>query len=144
MGGSTNPTGATFRQATTSKVFRRFMPFLMLCFFIAFVYWVGISVAAVQMNENLGLSAAAFGLGTGVFFVGYVIFEVPSNLVLARVGAREPRPSPRCGARAGCVLSVPARHRPPVPRARAGRPYAKKEDHAPGSDLREIPRRDGP
>src|SRR5262249_3404315 len=47
-----------------------------------------ISIAALQMNRAIGLSAAAFGLGAGIFFVGYALFEVPSNLILVRVGAR--------------------------------------------------------
>jgi ACS family tartrate transporter-like MFS transporter len=75
-------------QATIGKVTRRLLPFLMLCFFIAFVDRVNISVAALQMNEDLGLSEAAFGLGAGIFFLGYVLFEIPSNLILDRVGAR--------------------------------------------------------
>lgn len=76
------------RRATIAKVTRRTLPFLMLCFFIAFVDRVNVSVASLQMNDDLGLSDAAFGLGAGIFFIGYVLFEVPSNLVLDKVGAR--------------------------------------------------------
>ena len=47
-----------------------------------------VGFAALQMNRDLGFSAAAFGLGAGIFFVGYSLFEVPSNLLLVRVGAR--------------------------------------------------------
>lgn len=78
----------TFERATIGKVMRRLMPFLMLCFFISFVDRINVSVAALQMNEDLGLSEAAFGFGAGVFFIGYVLFEIPSNLILERVGAR--------------------------------------------------------
>jgi ACS family tartrate transporter-like MFS transporter len=82
-------TSPDIRRATIAKVTRRTLPFLMLCFFIAFVDRVNVSVASLQMNDDLGLSDAAFGLGAGIFFIGYVLFEVPSNLVLDRVGARK-------------------------------------------------------
>ena len=70
------------------KVGWRLIPFLALLYFVAFLDRVNIGFAALTMNEDIGLSAAAFGLGAGIFFIGYVIFEVPSNIILARVGAR--------------------------------------------------------
>ena len=73
---------------TMRRVTLRIIPFLMLCYFIAFVDRVNAGFAALQMNHDLGLSAAEFGLGGGLFYISYVICEVPSNLAMARVGAR--------------------------------------------------------
>ena len=70
------------------KVRLRLLPVLMLCYFAAFLDRVNIGFAALAMNSDLQLTATAFGTGAGLFFLGYVVFEVPSNLVLARVGAR--------------------------------------------------------
>jgi MFS transporter, ACS family, tartrate transporter len=66
----------------------RLLPFLVLCFFIAFLDRVNVGFAALTMNKELGLAAEMYGFGAGIFFVGYFIFEVPSNLILERVGAR--------------------------------------------------------
>lgn len=60
----------------------------MLLYFIAYLDRVNIGFAALTMNDDIGLSAAAFGFGAGVFFIGYFLFEVPSNLILTKVGAR--------------------------------------------------------
>ncbi len=60
----------------------------MLLYLIAYIDRANISVAALQMNADLGLSASMYGLGVGLFYVTYIIFEVPSNVILARVGAR--------------------------------------------------------
>lgn len=73
---------------TIRKVRRRLIPFAMLAFFICFLDRANISVAALQMNGDIGLSPSTYGFGAGIFFVGYVLFEVPSNLILYRVGAR--------------------------------------------------------
>lgn len=70
------------------KLTRRIVPFVMLLYFIAYLDRVNIGFAALTMNEDIGLSAAAFGFGAGIFFIGYFLFEVPSNLILHRVGAR--------------------------------------------------------
>jgi sugar phosphate permease len=59
-----------------------------LCYFIAYVDRVNVGFAALTMNKDLGLSSAAFGIGGGLFFVAYVLFEVPSNLALEKVCAR--------------------------------------------------------
>jgi ACS family tartrate transporter-like MFS transporter len=64
------------------------IPFLILCFFIAVLDRVNVGFAALTMNKELGLTAGMFGFGAGIFFFGYFIFEVPSNLILERVGAR--------------------------------------------------------
>jgi ACS family tartrate transporter-like MFS transporter len=66
----------------------RLIPFLILCFIIAFLDRVNVGFAALTMNKELGLTAEMFGFGAGIFFFGYFIFEVPSNLILERVGAR--------------------------------------------------------
>jgi ACS family tartrate transporter-like MFS transporter len=77
-----------FGDAVLRKVAWRLIPFLGVLYFFAFLDRVNVGFAALTMNEDVGLSAAAFGLGAGIFFIGYVIFEVPSNVMLARVGAR--------------------------------------------------------
>ncbi|HZS62812.1 MAG TPA: MFS transporter [Gemmatimonadaceae bacterium] len=64
------------------------MPFLLLLYLVCYLDRVNIGFAALRMNHDLGLSATAYGLGAGIFFVGYSLFEIPSNLILARVGAR--------------------------------------------------------
>jgi MFS transporter, ACS family, tartrate transporter len=71
-----------------TKVARRLMPFLLLLYLVCYLDRVNIGFAALQMNRDLGLSATAYGFGAGIFFIGYSLFEVPSNLILARVGAR--------------------------------------------------------
>ena len=73
---------------TLRKVTLRLIPFLFLLYIVAWLDRVNVGFAALQMNSDLGFSSAAFGFGSGVFFLGYCLFEVPSNLVLHRVGAR--------------------------------------------------------
>src|ERR1700726_3663164 len=70
------------------KVAWRLVPLLMVCYFVAFLDRVNVGFAALTMNADLGFDGAVFGLGAGIFFVGYFIFEVPSNLVLEKLGAR--------------------------------------------------------
>ena len=65
------------------------MPFLVLCFFVAYLDRVNVGFAALTMNRDLGLSATAYAMGAGIFFLTYALFEVPSNLFLERVGARK-------------------------------------------------------
>src|SRR5262245_16226401 len=77
-----------FEATTIRRVTLRLLPFLMVCYFVSFVDRVNLGFAALQMVRDLQLSATVFGLGGGVFFLSYFLFEVPSNLVLARVGAR--------------------------------------------------------
>jgi len=73
---------------TVKKVFRRLMPFLGLLYVIAFLDRVNIGYAALSMNQDLGFSSAVYGLGAGIFFIGYFVMEIPGNLIMARVGAR--------------------------------------------------------
>ncbi len=74
---------------TLRRVTVRLVPFLILCYFIAYLDRVNVGFAALTMNRDLGLSQTAFGLGAGVFFFTYFLFEVPSNLFLAKFGARK-------------------------------------------------------
>ena len=76
-------------QRTIARVSARLIPFLILCFFVAYLDRVNVGFAALTMNKDLGLSASAFGFGAGIFFLAYFLFEVPSNLFLERVGARK-------------------------------------------------------
>jgi D-galactonate transporter len=78
----------TFEAATYRKVALRFIPFLMLCYVVAYLDRVNIGIAKLNMLADLQFSEAAYGLGAGLFFIGYMMFEVPSNLIMHRVGAR--------------------------------------------------------
>jgi MFS family permease len=71
-----------------TKIFWRIMPFLMLCYTVSYLDRVNVGFAKLQMAGDIGLSNAAFGFGAGVFFIGYFIFELPSNLIMHKVGAR--------------------------------------------------------
>jgi ACS family tartrate transporter-like MFS transporter len=75
-------------RAALAKVTRRLMPFLFVLYVVCFLDRVNIGFAALGMNRDLGLGSAAYGFGAGIFFLGYILCEVPSNLILARVGAR--------------------------------------------------------
>jgi MFS transporter, ACS family, tartrate transporter len=70
------------------KAARHLIPFLILCFVIAFLDRVNVGFAALTMNKELGLTAEMFGFGAGIVSFGYFTFEVPFNLILERVGAR--------------------------------------------------------
>src|SRR6185312_808694 len=70
------------------KVFWRLMPFLMLCYAASYMDRVNIGFAKLQMQQELGFSETVFGLGSGIFFLGYFLFEVPSNILMHKVGAR--------------------------------------------------------
>jgi ACS family tartrate transporter-like MFS transporter len=74
---------------TIAKVTRRLVPFLVTCYFVAFLDRVNVGFAALTMNHDLGLTASQYGFGAGVFFLTYFFFEVPSNLLLERFGARK-------------------------------------------------------
>ena len=66
-----------------------FMPLLFLCYIIAFLDRINIGYAQLQMKQTLPFSDTVYGLGAGIFFIGYFLFEVPSNLMLEKVGARK-------------------------------------------------------
>ncbi|GJE11240.1 MFS transporter [Methylobacterium longum] len=78
----------SLEQATMRRVAWRLIPFICLLYFIAFIDRVNIGFAALTMNKDLGFSATVFGFGAGVFFFGYFLFEIPSNIILDKVGAR--------------------------------------------------------
>src|SRR5215217_8143344 len=76
------------QSATVKKVFLRLMPVLFISYILAYIDRINIGFAALTMNADLGLSPYIYGLGAGVFFLGYFIFEIPSNLMLEKTGAR--------------------------------------------------------
>ena len=71
-----------------AKARRRLIPFLFLLYIVAYLDRINVGFAALQMNQALGFSATTYGFGAGIFFLSYVLFEIPSNVILARVGAR--------------------------------------------------------
>lgn len=73
---------------TMRKVTWRLLPFLMLCYLMAFIDRTNVGMASLQMNADLGLSTKVFGFGASLFFIAYFLMEVPSNLMLQKVGAR--------------------------------------------------------
>jgi MFS transporter, ACS family, tartrate transporter len=79
---------ADLRRSTLTKVNWRLLPMTMLLFFMSLLDRTNISFAALEMNKDLGLSLAQYGLAASIFYVGYFLFEIPSNFALARVGAR--------------------------------------------------------
>jgi sugar phosphate permease len=81
-------TESSFESRTYAKVDWRLIPFLFLCYILAYLDRVNLGFAKLQMLKDLKLSEAAFATGAGIFFLGYFVFEVPSNILLKRVGAR--------------------------------------------------------
>jgi MFS family permease len=75
-------------RSTMAKVQRRLLPLFITCVVIAYIDRVNVGFAALQMNRDLGFSASVYGTGAGIFFLGYVLFGLPSNLTLDRIGAR--------------------------------------------------------
>ena len=82
---STNP---ELERATMRRVTFRLLPFLLLLYIISWLDRVNVSFAKLQMGPDLGIGDAAYGFGAGIFFISYALCEVPSNLLLARFGAR--------------------------------------------------------
>src|ERR1700709_1910572 len=75
-------------QRAIGKVMRRLVPFLILCYFVAYLDRVNVGFAKLQMNASLGMSDTSYALGAGLFFIASFLLEVPSNLALNRFGAR--------------------------------------------------------
>ncbi|MFT4066930.1 MFS transporter [Paraburkholderia sp.] len=103
-----NPASALF-----SKLNWRLLPFLIACYMFAYLDRVNVGFAKLQMQSDLGFSDAAYGVGAGIFFIGYVLFELPSNLMLPKIGARRTfsRILVLWGITSACMLfvrSVPA------------------------------------
>jgi ACS family tartrate transporter-like MFS transporter len=79
---------ATRHQLVMARVTRRLIPFAFLCYVVAYIDRVNIGFAKEELQRDLGLSNTEYGFGAGLFFLGYCLFEIPSNLILERVGAR--------------------------------------------------------
>ena len=78
----------TVGRRTLAKITLRLIPLMFVLYIVAFLDRVNVGFAALQMNEDLGFSDTVYGLGAGIFFIGYFIFEIPSNLIMEKVGAR--------------------------------------------------------
>ncbi|HKR38853.1 MAG TPA: MFS transporter [Paraburkholderia sp.] len=85
---TTFPSAETSQSALYAKVAWRLVPLLFLCYVAAYLDRVNVGFAKLQMLKDLGFSETVYGLGAGIFFIGYFIFEVPSNIILHKVGAR--------------------------------------------------------
>ncbi len=75
-------------QITMRKVYWRILPLAILAYFLAYLDRINVSFAALTMNKDLGIDAAIYGMAAGAFFWGYFLFEVPSNIILEKLGAR--------------------------------------------------------
>src|SRR3984893_15911088 len=82
------PPSRQVEDATYAKVTRRLVPFLMLCYVVAYLDRVNVGYAKLEMLSDLRFSETVFGLGAGIFFIGYFLFEVPSNIMMHKMGAR--------------------------------------------------------
>lgn len=99
---------STLEADTVRRVTRRILPLIMALFLVAYIDRSNISVASLTMDDDIGLSATAYGFGAGLFYVTYIIVEIPSNLALARFGARRwiARIMISWGVVAGCMALV--------------------------------------
>lgn len=75
-------------EAAAKKAFKRILPFIFICYVVSYLDRTNVSFAALGMNSDLGITAEQFGFGAGMFFIGYFLFEIPSNLIMQKVGAR--------------------------------------------------------
>jgi MFS transporter, ACS family, tartrate transporter len=73
---------------TMEKVSRRLIPFVIICYFVAYLDRVNLSFAALEMNKDLKFSSTVYGIGAGAFFLSYFLLETPSNLIMLKMGAR--------------------------------------------------------
>src|SRR6266852_2562592 len=74
---------------TIAKISWRLLPLIVVIYFVAYIDRTNVGFAAFGMNKDLGFTAYIYGWGAGIFFLGYFLFEVPSNVILAKVGARK-------------------------------------------------------
>jgi ACS family tartrate transporter-like MFS transporter len=88
MGDTATRASGSLEARAIRKITWRLIPFLMLLYFVAFLDRINVGFAALTMNKEIGLTAQMFGLGSGIFFLGYFAFEVPSTMILHKVGAR--------------------------------------------------------
>src|SRR5271157_4364097 len=84
----TAPGSPSSEAATYSRITWRLMPYLFACYILAYVNRVNVGFAKIQMQQDLRMSDSVYGLGAGIFFIGYFFFEVPGNMILQRIGAR--------------------------------------------------------
>ncbi len=84
----TNDSALSFEEATYRKVAWRLIPLLLVCYVVAYLDRVNVGFAKLQMMDELKFTDTVYGLGAGIFFIGYFLFEVPSNVILHRIGAR--------------------------------------------------------
>ncbi len=82
------PQRSAVEQSTMRKIYWRLLPLAIAAYFLAYLDRINVGFAALTMNKDLGLDAATYGLAAGTFFWGYFLFEVPSNIILEKVGAR--------------------------------------------------------
>src|SRR5271154_4632005 len=78
----------TVEQSALRKIYWRVLPFAVLTYFFCYLDRINVGFAALTMNKDLGLDPAMYGMAAGAFFWGYVLFEVPSNIILEKLGAR--------------------------------------------------------
>jgi D-galactonate transporter len=97
-----------FEEATYGKVTWRLIPFLFICYVFAYLDRINVGFAKLQMLSDLKFSESVYGLGAGIFFIGYFLFEVPSNIALHRFGARKwiARIMISWGTISGCMIFV--------------------------------------
>jgi MFS transporter, ACS family, tartrate transporter len=88
MSDTATPASSLVEHTAIRKITRRLIPFLMLLYFVAFLDRINVGFAGLTMNKDVGLTSQMFGLGAGIFFLGYFLFEVPSTVILHNVGAR--------------------------------------------------------
>jgi D-galactonate transporter len=88
MTAASDPASAADLDKLYARVSRRLLPFLFLCYVAAYLDRVNVGFAKLQMQADLALSDTVYGIGAGIFFLGYFLFEIPSNLLMERVGAR--------------------------------------------------------
>src|SRR5471032_1790508 len=86
--GETVRNPADTERAVYRKVTWRLIPFLFLCYILSYVDRVNVSFAKLQMQQDLNMSDTMYGIVMGVFFIGYFLWEVPSNLIMQKIGAR--------------------------------------------------------
>src|SRR5579872_6700467 len=85
---STTQSASGFSSSVISKITGRLIPFLFLLYIVAYLDRINVGFAALQMQRQLHFNDKVYGLGAGIFFAGYLIFQIPSNLALRRIGAR--------------------------------------------------------
>src|SRR4051794_17232260 len=83
-----NHVETSLEKKTIRKVTWRIIPFVFICYIISYIDRANLGYAALEMNKDLAISSEVFGFVSGIFFIGYFLFEIPSNLMMQRFGAR--------------------------------------------------------